>query len=75
MFKQSNINIILITAIITGLKALLGRFDRELTKREKEKEYISTRDQGDPNYYFSVFTPCFICKCNTGLNTQITQSR
>ena len=54
--------IILITAIITGLKSLLGRFDRELTKRETDKAYISARDKGDPNYYLSVFTPIALLK-------------
>ena len=56
------LNTYYIAAIITGLKALLGRFDRELIKREKEAQYLSERDQGDPNYFLSVFLPCLICK-------------
>jgi len=52
-----------ILAIITGVKALFGMFDRDLEIREREREYISSRDQADPDYYLTVFTPCVICKC------------
>ena len=54
--------IILIAAIITGLKALLGMKDMALTEREEEKLYLSNRDQGDPMYQYTVLIPSLICK-------------
>ena len=66
---------ILNLAIITGLKALIGKFDMELELREREKEYISSRDQGDPNFYLTVFTPCVICKSYLVMIIMIEKSK
>ena len=50
------------TAILTGLKALLGRFDLELIERENAKLYQSEKTKGDPNYVVSALIPSLIGK-------------
>ena len=47
----------------------------ELELREREKEYISSRDQGDPNFYLTVFTPCVICKSYLVMIIMIEKSK
>ena len=51
-----------LTAILTGLKALLGRFDMELIERENAKLYQSEKTKGDPNYVVSALIPSLIGK-------------